>query len=58
MCGIMEDYDGKFKSRVITCNNVRTACTIAERKQDTILDLKQYGRQTHYINIFKHLLRE
>jgi hypothetical protein len=54
----MEDYGGKFKHRVITCNNVRTAWAIAERKEGAILDLKQCGRQAHYLNILKHLLRE
>jgi hypothetical protein len=58
MCGIMENYGGKFKPREITRNNVRRAWIIAERKQGAILDLKQYGRQAHYLNILKHLLRE
>jgi hypothetical protein len=58
MCGIMEDYGGKIKPRVITCNNVRTAWTIAVHKQGAILDLMQYGQQAHYLNILQHLLRE
>jgi hypothetical protein len=52
MCGIMEDYGGKFKPTVITCNNVRTTGVIAERKQGAILDLNQYGRQAHLFNTF------
>jgi hypothetical protein len=38
MCGIKEDYGGKFKPKVITRNNVRTAWAIAERKQTRHLD--------------------
>jgi hypothetical protein len=58
MCGIMKDNGGKFKPRVITRNNVRTAWTIAQCKQSAILDLKQYVRQAHYLNTLMHLLRE
>jgi hypothetical protein len=58
MCGIMEDYGGKFKPRIITCNNVRKAWTIAERKRVVIFYLNQYGRQAYYLNILKHWLRE
>jgi hypothetical protein len=55
MCGIMEDYGGKFKPRVITRNNVRTPRAIAERNHS-----RHFGFEPIWTisALFKHLLRE